>query len=154
MSRRYIKKIGLPTCIDCNVLLDDLTWSRTFKRRNKWQCTSCDHIYYNKYMRKNIIKGLHYRAKNRATRLNIPFNIEMEDIILPEYCPVLGIKLVCGNEDLGSSPSLDRIVPELGYVKDNIVVISHRANTIKNNATKEEIRKVSEWLNKINKINE
>ena len=40
------------------------------------------------------------------------------------------------------SPSLDRIVPELGYVKGNIRVISNRANHLKSDATLEEHRKI------------
>lgn len=44
------------------------------------------------------------------------------------------------------SPTLDRIVPEKGYVLGNIAVISHKANAIKQNATAEEILRVAIWL--------
>ena len=44
------------------------------------------------------------------------------------------------------SPSLDRIDPNRGYTKDNIIVMSYRANRIKNDATKEEIKKLAEWI--------
>lgn len=40
------------------------------------------------------------------------------------------------------SPSIDRIIPELGYTKGNIRVISNRANLLKSNATIEELQKV------------
>ena len=36
--------------------------------------------------------------------------------------------------------SLDRIDSSKGYVKDNIWVISHKANSIKNNATLTELK--------------
>ena len=39
-----------------------------------------------------------------------------------------------------SSPALDRIEPNKGYIKDNVVWISYRANTIKNNLTLEEMK--------------
>lgn len=47
------------------------------------------------------------------------------------------------------SPSLDKIIPSLGYAKGNIWVISYRANTIKNNCTFEEIQKLYEALLKL-----
>ena len=50
------------------------------------------------------------------------------------------------------SPSLDKIIPSLGYVKDNIWVISYRANTIKNNCTFEEIEKLYKSLRKMRRI--
>ncbi len=37
------------------------------------------------------------------------------------------------------SPSLDKIIPKLGYVKGNVWVVSNKANRIKSNATIEEL---------------
>lgn len=48
-----------------------------------------------------------------------------------------------------NSPSLDRIVPERGYVAGNLRVISNRANTLKNNATIDEMRLVLADLERI-----
>lgn len=46
-----------------------------------------------------------------------------------------------------SSPSLDRLRPELGYVRGNICVISNLANRIKSNATSaEELEHVAAWM--------
>lgn len=74
---------------------------------------------------------------------NIPFSLTKEDFELPEFCPVLGIQLIRGFESgKDSSPSIDRIIPELGYIKDNIIVVSRRANGIKTNSTIEELEKV------------
>lgn len=92
-------------------------------------------------------------AKNRATRKGVPFTLEQEDIkvlcIDLTTCPVLGIELGWFNTSmLDNSPSLDRIIPSLGYVKGNIAVISQKANRIKNDATAEELGKVYSWLNK------
>ena len=44
------------------------------------------------------------------------------------------------------SPSLDRIVPHLGYIEGNVAVISSRANNIKSYATWQEIKMVSDWV--------
>jgi hypothetical protein len=60
---------------------------------------------------------------------------------------VLGVALSQGNGKLHmSSPSLDRIRPELGYVPGNVAVISYKANAIKQGATPEELRAVADWL--------
>jgi hypothetical protein len=93
-----------------------------------------------------------HSARRRAKKQNVPFDITIDDIIIPNYCPVLGIPLFQGSKDeMYNSPSLDKIIPELGYVKCNIAVISHRANTIKNNGTAEEHRKIAQWLDSITK---
>lgn len=90
------------------------------------------------------------RAKKRARQLNLPFSLSKEDIIIPEYCPILGIKLEYSENSMSdNSPSIDRIIPEKGYVKDNIIIISNRANRIKNNASLEEIEKLYLWFKNI-----
>nr|DAO50658.1 MAG TPA: restriction endonuclease [Caudoviricetes sp.] len=82
-------------------------------------------------------------AKRRALSQGIPFDIDYTDIHIPEYCPLLGIKL---NKHIGDggrfddSPSLDKIIPELGYVKGNVWIISDRANRIKSDASLEELQ--------------
>ena len=79
-------------------------------------------------------------AKRRALKSGVPFNIDIEDIFVPEMCPILGIPLsVNANVPSDSSPSLDRVNPVLGYTKDNINVISYRANRLKNSFTHEEL---------------
>jgi hypothetical protein len=84
-------------------------------------------------------------AKARAKKLGLPFDITIDDIVIPETCPYLGIPLMrkeCEEGDSGfwkHSPSLDRIIPELGYVKGNIEVISMKANAMKSNASIEEL---------------
>lgn len=89
-------------------------------------------------------------AKTRAKKVGVPFNLEAIDVTIPDVCPVLGIPLVKGvGGHSPNSPSLDRIVPELGYVKGNVAVISNRANTIKNDANPEEILAVYNWLTSV-----
>lgn len=91
------------------------------------------------------LKELFRDARDRAKKLGIPYDQDIPDLELPDKCPVLGIPLSYGGfrgKPKSDSPSLDRIVPELGYVKANIRVISYRANTLKNNATVDELRRV------------
>lgn len=78
-------------------------------------------------------------ARARAKKNNIPFNISEEDLTIPEKCPVLNCKLEHNTGTVkGNSPSIDRIDPCKGYIKNNVRVISHRANTLKRDMTKEE----------------
>jgi len=87
-------------------------------------------------------------AKDRAVKAGIPFNLTEGDIEIPDCCPALGIPLVAGSSRGGTdaSPSLDRIKPELGYVRGNVRVISGRANRIKSNAAASELEAVARWL--------
>lgn len=87
-------------------------------------------------------------AKHRAQQKGLDFDITPDDIVIPEYCPLLGVGLTqgdeCGIRDF--SPSLDRINPHKGYTKDNVWVISYRANTIKSSAHPKEIMLLAENL--------
>jgi hypothetical protein len=69
------------------------------------------------------------------------FNISIDDIIIPEYCPYLNIKLTTdvNNCFLPNYTTIDRIDSKKGYIKGNIQIISKLANTMKSNATKEEL---------------
>lgn len=91
---------------------------------------------------KNLLRW----ARGRAEQKGLSFNLTIEDINIPEFCPVLGIPLFCGDGvSCENSPTLDRIVPELGYVTGNVIVISNRANRIKHNATWLELQKLVEF---------
>jgi len=89
------------------------------------------------------------RAKSRSKIRGISFTIDVNDIIIPTTCPILNIPLFCTIGKSGSfdnSPSLDRIDPQKGYVKGNIMVISSLANVMKNNATPEILITFAEWI--------
>ena len=98
-----------------------------------------------KYKETPIEKLILSRAKSRAKRLKILFDLKVEDIIVPDKCPILGIPIYRSDEGRVNSPSLDRIIPEYGYTKHNVQVISNRANTLKSNATPEELLLFAKW---------
>jgi hypothetical protein len=86
-------------------------------------------------------------AKTRAANAKVPFSITADDIFIPQLCPVLGTPLLVGQAVASdASPSLDRVLPMLGYVPGNVLVISNRANRIKNNATIQELRQVADFF--------
>ena len=60
----------------------------------------------------------------------------------PKVCPVLGVKLDWNAKGSGgheNSPSLDRINSKFGYIKGNVIMKSRLANTMKSNATPEQL---------------
>ncbi len=85
--------------------------------------------------------------RSRAKRLGVPFDLTVDDLTIPTYCPVLGILLLIGDgRHRDASPSVDRIDPARGYVRGNVAVISNRANRIKNDGTTEEHRRLVSWM--------
>lgn len=88
------------------------------------------------------------KAKDRANKNNIPFNITIDDIVIPEYCPVLGIPLAMSNgQPSDNSPTVDRINNNLGYIKGNVSVISFKANRLKSNLSIVELKRFANWIN-------
>lgn len=91
-------------------------------------------------------KGMLQGARARAAKYGIPFDLVLHDFELPEVCPVLGTPMNWGNSITENTPSLDRVVPELGYVAGNVNVISFRANRLKNNASVEELEAIIKYI--------
>jgi hypothetical protein len=91
--------------------------------------------------------NMFHNAQHRAKRKGIPFTITIDDIIIPETCPLLGIPLVSTNDKRDPrNPSLDQKDPGKGYTPDNIWVVSSRANWIKCDATLQELELLVENL--------
>ncbi len=89
------------------------------------------------------IKGYMIRnTKFMAKRRGIHFNLNHDDFELPEYCPLLNIKLTFNKESDGndlSHASLDRVNNSKGYIKDNVIVLSRLANNMKSCANFEQL---------------
>ena len=96
------------------------------------------------YKESNIQLYLWKSARARAKQKGLEFSIDVEDIIVPEVCPILGIKMCYNRGDKkDNSYSLDRIDSTKGYTKGNIWVISLKANRIKNDSTPYELRLIA-----------
>jgi len=108
--------------------------------------------YSRHYKYKHKEKVMLSYAKDRAKKKGFEFNIEEADIIVPKECPILSIPIFKGvglgkrSGPSNNSPSLDRIDNSKGYIKGNIQVISHQANTMKANATPEQLIKFAKWI--------
>lgn len=97
------------------------------------QCNDLDFVLQNRI----------YSIRHKCKKNDIPFDIDFEYLkeIYTGECAYLGVPLELRNsqDKNGYNLSIDRIIPELGYVKGNIKIISNKANLMKANATLEEL---------------
>jgi len=78
--------------------------------------------------------------KSERTKLSVDYYKQL----FVTHCPLLGLELTyanCGNNNTPQNyATLDRIDPTKGYVVGNVQILSFRANTIKGDATLEELK--------------
>ena len=112
------------TCKNCSKALNER------ERRNRdWKIDAARLLY------KNI--------KSRCKRMGREFSIELEDILIPEKCPVFGFNLKREDRETWMfAQSVDRIDSSKGYIKGNVTVVSRRANILKRDATLEELEQL------------
>lgn len=134
--------------IDQNVRQENRKiWAREFRKRNpersKANSKRARQKLKNCFPEKLMLLELRKRARQRG----IEFNLEIEDIVIPERCPILGIELVFGKGRVhDASPSMDRIVPSKGYTKGNCFIISSKANRMKQENTIEDFEKIISYI--------
>lgn len=79
-------------------------------------------------------------VQTRARKRNLECDLTESDLTIPDVCPILGIPL---DQTVGprtnNYPTVDRLDNSKGYTKDNISIISWRANNLKGTATLEEL---------------
>ncbi len=104
-----------------------------WRKRNSERVNSLRRMHRENFLEKALYKA----CKGRASKDNLPFDLAVEDVVIPEKCPIFGVPLVTKTD---YAPTIDRKIPSLGYTKSNIWVISHKANTMKNKATLEQLK--------------
>jgi len=109
---------------------------------------------YLRYKQESYFKYRVQRAKRAASTYKVPFDLDaeyLESIWIP-ICPILGVqleKLAERTDD--NAAELDRFIPSLGYVKGNVAFLSRRANRLKNDATLEELTKITDWMKSVSR---
>jgi hypothetical protein len=116
--------------------------------RNKSRLLPGRRKYAREHYRNNLPLHLLRSAKWRAKQSGIKCTITVDDIKVPEVCPVLNIPITVayGKENKANSPTLDRIDSRQGYVPGNVHVISRRANVIKNDGLPSEHLLIYEYF--------
>lgn len=107
----------------------------------------------NAMRRRDPITNMLALARARRRRSGVEFSLTAADLTIPEFCPVLGIKLTYGlgkgeSHSLAvrdSRASLDRIDNKRVYVPGNVAVVSYRANRIKSDADVSELLKIARF---------
>lgn len=126
----------LSRCIECTRQANKRYHSRNIEKVR---------AYYRASRRKNPIPFMVSMAKVRAKQRGVPFNLTVNDLTLPDNCPVLGIPLRVGG-NWQEAPSLDCIIPADGYVPGNIQVMSKLANTMKSSASPAQLIRFATWV--------
>lgn len=150
-ERRLEAKLNPPmigerrTCVRCHTEKDAY---HDFYYHNKSWCKVCMGQRATEDYLKHYLDRILRSAKIRALEKGIPFSISKNNIHIPEFCPVLGIKLEIGGgrEQVDNSPSLDRLDNNKGYTPDNVRVISYRANRLKSDATAQELKAIVAYI--------
>jgi hypothetical protein len=158
----------MKTCLACNEDKPLSAFPRDITRPSKIYvyCRQCCAIRYQKSRRTDPIRwakklavarsrhkanpaaAMYWDAKKRAKKKGLPFTITIADIVIPEVCPVFNVKLEVCSKGHRWSPSLDAKIPVLGYVPENIQVMSRFANTMKSDATADLLLDFADWANR------
>jgi hypothetical protein len=130
---------------------------RKDSKKYRSECTSCKSMRHKKYYAEKYCEtaktkarsfrerdqsiALLFSCKHTARIKKLEFNLTVDDIKIPKFCPVLGIKLtnIQGRGKIESNASVDRIDPSKGYIKGNIQILSLRANFMKRDADRDEL---------------
>lgn len=141
-SKEQLVVDGVKVCAYCK---SEMTFLRKEDETMKVFCSSsCQGHFYRKYTDKGWAVSKHSSLRESAQKRGIEFNLTLEDLLeigRPKYCKYLELELdYAATSILPNSPSVNRIDPDLGYVKGNLEVISHKANSMLLNATRDELR--------------
>lgn len=136
----------------CNDCLETLSLSEFFRDRKRTRCIckTCDKARYYAWVEANYEKSMVIQARARAKRKSLPFSLRAEDVVVPDTCPICDVVLRrgVGQAEL-HSPSLDRVVPSLGYTRENCVVICNGCNSRKWDSTPEMLIAIAGYITRI-----
>ena len=114
------------------------------ERFNKWKTKNPDYFrdYHKKWSKANPGRVLLNCSRQNARKKNQDHTITLEDIVIPDKCPVFGIPFTSGMH----VASIDRIDNSKGYVPGNVQVINKRANMMKYDASIDELIMFAHWV--------
>ena len=105
-----------------------------------------------RYIIKDPLRNMLKRVKGRAKKSGLEFRITKANFPggVPSICPALGTELSVNSKKghWPHSPSIDRIDNSKGYIPGNVKIISWRANSLKSDATIDEVEKILAYMKK------
>ena len=127
-------------------------WRTTNNDYRASRCLACEKKEFEGRYAKNPFPQMRSNAKIRAKEDGRIFNVSTEYLksIFPKdsRCPVLGVKFDTSYKKGGVrkySPTVDKIIPEKGYVEGNLIVVSHIVNRLKSDANYEDMEKILKY---------
>ena len=146
-------------CAKCGIKQTVLNFYPRTDDKNKYmaECKSCANSRTRKNYRstRETKYGHAFQIfstrKREAKRKGIIFEVSFEYVFSldSDICPILNIPLSwCQSTKTpqNNSPSIDKIIPEKGYVEGNVCWVSFRANTIKGNGNLDEHLAITEYI--------
>lgn len=126
----------------------DMSSTQKWKKRNPEAARISDKQRRTRYIEKNPLRNLLKNVKSRAKKEGVEFSINEEHLIWPEFCPVLGLKLIRNSKKGWSDDthSIDRVDNSKGYIPGNVRIVSWKANDIKGHASIEELEAVVKYM--------
>jgi hypothetical protein len=102
-------------------------------------------------LKKTPFWWLYASARDRATKKNWDFDLVESDVVVPKVCPALGVPLRQDGKHArysreADAPSIDRLDSSKGYTRDNIRVVSYRANVLKGDGTAREHELIAAYI--------
>jgi thymidylate synthase ThyX len=129
-----VNTYGSGLCVRCG---DDVS-RKSAGPIGKWCSEKCRSAFRKEHDPDSRIHVTKFNAQKRG----LTFDLTRGDVQWVTHCPILGVELdysVSGGKNPDYSPSIDRIDSSKGYVKDNVWVISNKANRMKNDGSSEEL---------------
>lgn len=118
-------------------------------------CKPCNIARAKQWQMDNPTRDIFNNKRSRCKRDGKEFTLDYDSIQWPTHCPVLGIELEYtrrrgkSSSPEKNSPSFDRIDPTKGYVPGNVIIVSNLANTIKSNATVDQLERVASFYRQL-----
>ena len=98
------------------------------------------------------VQDAYANLKQRAKRNDLKMTLTKEWLYENSslYCPIFNTPLnYMATGKLGLRASVDRIIPNKGYTPENCQVVSFRANSIKSDATLQELQMIVKYLKRL-----
>lgn len=147
VSRQRIKQLTQKYGIDSfKIRQETLQKEHNAKMFKKWG-PDWDKKEFRKSLIYQTMRTKFRQKKANAVREGKTFTIDFGELEFPTHCPVLGIELDYFNDKRAeNSVSFDQIIPGKGYISGNVIIMSWRANRIKNDGTLQEHQQIVNFM--------
>lgn len=126
-----------------------------WKRRNAHTHRDRTNATVDRSRARHAIRALVRGAKHRAKLRGLEFDLHESDLIVPAVCPILKTPIASAmGKGLPAavrrnSPSLERVDNSRGYTRDNVIIVSYRANRLKSDASLEELEALARFYRRL-----